>query len=411
MYRILRDMELVKRFVLLALCASVFVLTGCKKQEIPLTVWVDTGNVDVIKSRLDEFAKKNSSKCIFKFNIIEQNSSKTRNVLFSGHGDLPDVFCFTDSQMKELCDKGYLKELSYNKYKVIADCGGESASVVQASMTNGKLYAYPELNSDGYFLYYNKAYFEPSDLNSFERIAEVAASNGKKVSMDLQNSWYLYSFFKAAGLDIYMNEDGMSNTCNWNSKAGPYTGLDVARAIENLARLPGFETASDSKFISLIEMDEIIAGVNGAWNSQRVAELWGDNYAACKLPCIRIAGDDLQMHSYAGFKFVGVSSSTRYPEWAEKVAEWITNEKSQLMIYENTGECPANLKAARSSKVMASPAIRALSEQSEFSHRQIVYKSVWKPAKLFGVMLTENHLSDEELQKELDNLVVAISGK
>lgn len=51
-------MELVKRFVLLALCASVFVLTGCKKQEIPLTVWVDTGNVDVIKSRLDEFAKK-----------------------------------------------------------------------------------------------------------------------------------------------------------------------------------------------------------------------------------------------------------------------------------------------------------------------------------------------------------------
>ena len=38
------------------------------------------------------------------------------------------------------------------------------------------------------------------------------------------------------------------------------------------------------------------------------------------------------MYSFAGYKMVGVKSTAGNKEWALKVAEWLSDEKSQLMI-------------------------------------------------------------------------------
>lgn len=400
----------IKGFVIFVLI-TLLMFSSCKKESVCLTVWVDEGNVELSKSRLEKFAELNKKYASFNFNIIEQSSAKCRNVLLSGSIEEPDIFVFVDNQFNELMDNDYLKEVTYNKDYVITSCGGLETGIIKASMHEDKLYAYPVLNSNGYFLYYNKAYLNENDVKSFEKMADKALSAGKYVTMDLQNGWYLYSFFKAAGLDIEMNTDGISNTCNWNCTKSEIKGIDVAKAIHTLAHLPGFKSVSDSSFIQLIEDDEIVAGVNGAWNSIRVQELWGDNYAACKLPTLNIAGRDLQLHSYAGYKMLGISPRTSFPEWAEKVADWLTNDESQFMIFENTGECPANLRVAHSEAVKSSPALSALMEQSKYSHRQNVYKSVWKPAKLFGHTLTESKLEDIDLQDELDDLVEEISGK
>ena len=188
-------MFLSKKIGMSLVCLGSLLFSGCTEKVIPLTIWVDSGNVPVIQKRLDEFAQINSKNKKFNFKIIEQSSANCRNVLLDGNVELPDVFVFIDNQLNELYDKGFLKEITYEKDRVITECGGPESGVVKASMKDGKLMAYPELNSNGYFMYYNKAYFKPEDLNSFERIADVAYSQGKKVSMDLQNGWYLYSFF------------------------------------------------------------------------------------------------------------------------------------------------------------------------------------------------------------------------
>ena len=54
---------------------------------------------------------------------------------------------------------------------------------------------------------------------------EVAWKNGKKIAMDFTGGWYLYSFFKGAGLNVEINEDGVTNTCNWNTTEGKYKGI------------------------------------------------------------------------------------------------------------------------------------------------------------------------------------------
>lgn len=73
---------------------------------------------------------------------------------------------------------------------------------------------------------------------------------------------------------------------------------------------------------------------------------YGDGYAACKLPTFDVNGTATQMGSYAGYKFVGVNSHAKNVGWSMLLAEYLTNEESQLAIGNATSEGPANTVAA-----------------------------------------------------------------
>ena len=91
---------------------------------------------------------------------------------------------------------------------------------VDAASYHEDLYAYPYTADNGYFLYYNNAYLTEEDVQTLDRILEVAAENEKKLSMEFNSGWYLYSFFGNTGLEFGINDDGVTNHCNWNSTEG-----------------------------------------------------------------------------------------------------------------------------------------------------------------------------------------------
>ena len=53
------------------------------------------------------------------------------------------------------------------------------SAAVEAASVGGSLYAYPLTADNGYFLYYNKAYFTDEDVGSLERMLEAAAQAEK----------------------------------------------------------------------------------------------------------------------------------------------------------------------------------------------------------------------------------------
>ena len=57
---------------------------------------------------------------------------------------------------------------------------------------DGVLYAYPLTADNGYFLYYNKAYFSEEDVQSLDRMLSAAAAAGRLVAMDWSSAWYVY---------------------------------------------------------------------------------------------------------------------------------------------------------------------------------------------------------------------------
>ena len=275
-------------------------------------------------------------------------------------------------------------------------------------MRDGKLYAYPETAGNGYFLYYRPSYFSGEDIKSIDEILKTAAANDKKFAMDFSSGWYIYSFFKGAGLNIDYDVNTGVSTCTWNAVDGKYKGVDVVRSMLKIAGHPAFVSSTDDSFLSGVRDGSIIAGVNGAWNADSVKEAWGEDFAAAKLPCYTINNEQVQMCSFTGYKLVGVNVHTEYPEWSMKLAEYLTGEDIQLRRFEEIGECPANVKVAQTEEVQASPVIAALAEQSRYGFTQNVPPTFWGPSELLGTTIAGLNRDNRDLQELLDEMVAAV---
>ena len=146
------------------------------------------------------------------------------------------------------------------------------------------LYAYPLTADNGYFLYYNKAYFSDEDVGSLERMLEAAAQAEKLVTMDWSSAWYVYAFFGNTGLEVGLNEDGITNYCTWNSTDGSIRGVDVARAMLDIAASPAFSSRTDQEFLEGVRDGTVAAGISGVWNAVALEELWGSNLGPPSCP-------------------------------------------------------------------------------------------------------------------------------
>lgn len=401
--------KIVSAVVMLALCAGVF--SGCDKtenlEEISLSLWCANDDIPMITQMVEEFKEHYKNEANISVTISAEGEDTCKDTILANPQAAADVFSFAADQFNSLLGAGALLKLTENVDAVKSANSASSIEVVTAP--DGQLYAYPATASNGYFLYYNSNYLTKEDVKSFDRILEVAASNGKKVTMDIGGGWYLYSFFKGAGLDVEMTEDGKTNVCNWNTTSGEYTGVDVAEAILRIAEHEGFFAAGDDTFKADAKSGSVIAGISGTWLSNDIKEAFGDGYAAAKLPEYTIKGDSVQMHSFAGYKLIGVSAHTDQPLWSQRLAEWITNEENQLTRFKTRGEGPSNINAASTSEVQASIAIAALSEQSLYGHLQNVADTYWTPTNIFGNTIAAKNMDNIDLQVLLDTMVAGIT--
>lgn len=315
-----------------------------------------------------------------------------------------DVFVFADDQLQELVNAGALQAVETTfTYDVST---ANSASTVEAASIDGTLYAYPLTASNGYFLFYDSSVFSEEDVASWDGILAKAEEAGVKVGMDVGNAWYLYGFFAGAGLELSMNED-QSNTCNWNATDTTPTGADVAEAISTICANGSFVACGNTDATASAANGEMKAYVDGTWDSSAFQDAYGEGFAATKLPTFTCAGEQVQMGSYAGYKFVGVNSYSDQVGWSMILAEYITNETSQAAIGAATGEGPANVVAASSEEILAQPALAALAAQAEYADLQRVGGAYWDPAASLGQNLVEGNNSD--VQALLDEAVEGIT--
>lgn len=391
--------------------------TGCDKEKsrlpkVKISIWADERYYTMIQEELNEFKNIHSGEAEFEFSVSREGEGTCKDTILMNPDRAPDIFSFADDQFEDLYKNNILMEITENVREITDAAGGTESGAATASMRNGKLYAYPVTAGNGYFLYYNTDYISENDTETMDGLLEAARRNGKKISMDFSSGWYIYSFFKGAGLEIYADNDGTSNFCNWNSDTAlPYKGVDVARSMLKIADDTGFVSLDDAGFVKAVQNGTVIAGINGAWNSDIIEKEWGDSLAACKLPTYTIAGNQEQMCSFTGYKLMGINSKTQYPEYCMELAEYLTNEKNQIKRFEQTGECPSNLNAASDEKVQSSPAVAALAEQSVYGFTQNIADPFWEASGIFGITIASGNPYKKDLQDLLDETQQGISQK
>lgn len=398
------------------LAAALMLTAGCAankpKPTVKLSVWwSDEEDRDLINTEIENFTKKHASEAELEITVSTESVLTVRDTVLARPKSAADIYMFADDQFEALRQSGALYEITENADDIAAANGGKDSGACRAATYDGKLYGYPITAGNGYFLYYNSQYFSEDDIKSLDRILEISAQNGKKTTIDYSSGWYIYSFFRGAGLELGINEDGVSNHCNWNTTSGKYKGTDVAEAMLAIARHKGFINLNDKGFLSGVKDGTIIAGVNGAWNAETVKEAWGENFAAAKLPCFTLAGDSVQMGSFSGYKLLGVNAYSENTEWAMKLAEFLSSEEIQIKRFEVLGECPSNVNAAQSPTVKTSPVITALSEQEKFADTQRIANTYWDPSYIFGVTMAGGNPDGKDLQELMDTLVSGITAQ
>lgn len=372
---------------------------------VALTVWGEEDTLDMLSGMVESFKEHYANEAEFEITLVAQADAETKGKLLSDVHNGADVFCFPDDQLTGLAAAGALVPVP--NADEIRKANLEEAA--EAATLNNILYAYPMTADNGYFLYYDKDYFTEKDVESLERILEVAQAAGKKFSMEFSSGWYSYAFFGNTGLEFGINDDGITNYCSWNSTEGEVKGTDIAQALLDITSSLAFLNQPDGDFPESIKSGNVIAGISGVWNAVAVKEAWGDDYGAVKLPTYTCAGRQIQMSSFTGYKMMGVNAYSEQQEWALKLADWLTNEQNQTIRFQERNQGPSNINAAASDEVSKVPAIQAVIAQSQYGSLQRVGNDYWTALSEFAETIMNGNPNKMTLQEIMDTLVAQVT--
>lgn len=377
--------------------------TKSGKEDVSLSIWAGEEDKDYIATVTQNFIKEHESEANITIEWSPMVEGECRSNLLGDVLNGPDVYTTTDGDIQSIVAGGAASPV-LNPDEIKAN---NLESSVEAVTINDTIYGYPITADNGYFLYYNKKYISADDAKSLDKILNIAAKNKKKFAMDWSSGWYLYSFYGQTGLKVGLNEDGVTNFCDWNSTKNSITGADVANALMRIGRNKGFANTPD--WIKGIQKGEVIACVSGVWDESTIKSAWGQNYAASKLPTYTCAGKQIQMSCYFGYKMLGINPYSDNIEWAHKLADYISNEENQKLRFEMRGQGPSNINASKSDKVKEAQAVQAVLAQSEFSELQRLGGNFWTPTTDFGNMMAGGSTGGKKLQTVLDKMVKDIT--
>ncbi len=176
-------------------------LTGCgkdnkqsknsmKKAEsrtINLVVWGSKEDEALMKQIIENFQTKYKDQADFHITFAAQGESNCKDVLIAELEKGADVFTFADDQLNALAAAGALLPIE-NADKIKQE---HLPRAVEAASVGDTLYAYPLTADNGYFLYYNKKYFTPKNVESLDNMMKIA----KKIKSILPWTGLLHGMF------------------------------------------------------------------------------------------------------------------------------------------------------------------------------------------------------------------------
>ena len=369
-------------------------------KDVTLTMWGAEEDQDLLREISDKFIEKYGNYGgKITINLGAQSESTAKDTVLTDPTAAADVYAFADDQLNELVKAGALQEVQLNADDVK---NRNTPASVDAATMDGKLYAYPLTADNGYFMFYDKSFFTEDDVKSLDTMMKKAADAGKKVSMDVANGWYLYSFYAGAGLNLGLADDGVNTVCNWNEAPG----ADVTQAVIDICKNPGFIALKDEEFTGKLKDGTLVAGVNGTWRANDAAEVWGDNYAACKLPTYTLNGEQVQMASFSGFKLIGVNPHSANVGAAMLLADFVTNEENEGLRFKERTQGPSNINALAAA---SSPALTAVVDQSEYATLQRVGGNYWASAETLGSICVNGNPDGKDPQALIDDAVAGFT--
>ena len=315
-----------------------------------------------------------------------------------------DVYMFANDQLGTLLQAGALAKLggSYLE-QVQADVSATYVNTVTS--TDGNVYGFP-VAPNTWFMYYNKELVGDADLTSLEAVMEKGI-----VAFEVKNSWYLPSFFFAAGGSLF-GETGADAAAG--VQFGGEAGYAATNAVLDLLENPNFKVDGDGYGNAGLKDGTVAAYFSGSWDYAGLYEALGENLGAVAAPTVTINGEAAQLKAYAGSKAVGVNPNASNQKAAMQFAAFLASADSQLLRFQLRNITPAVTALAENADVAAS--IVAVAESNTMAFASVAQPTiaemnpVWGPVGTFGTNIADGMVTRDNVVESVDALDAQLNG-
>lgn len=317
-----------------------------------------------------------------------------------------DVFEFASDQLASLVDAGTLYKVTRDREEIEASM---TENAVAAAMIGDDMYGYPS-TSNSYFMYYDKSMYTEDEVKSLETMLSKDLGNAYNFSMDLDNGWYMASFFFGAGCTLFGPDGQDPSECSFNNAGGVLAGNYILGLTQN----PKVGNHDDTLLLSGFADRTLGATITGTWNADAIKESLGDDFGVATFPTITLSdGSVVQPSPIVNFNIYGINAQTQYPLEAMLLANYITGEKVQKLRFEQRNSTPVNKNLVSDKDLLSSsPAVATLAAQVDLA--STVQSSIpqignfWSPMEAFGQDCIAGVVKEDNMQEKLDVLVNSI---
>ena len=368
-------------------------LTGTYK----IKVWVAENILELTKTQIDNFNKTNTMGITIEATVEPVGEDAAATSMTTDVEAGADIFCFAQDQTARLIQAGALAELGQAAATMV-QTNNDKASV--SAVTSGdKLWGYPMTSDNGYFMYYDKSVIPETAIGNMTDLIAAAKAAGRNISFELENSWYIVSYFFGAGCVSEWQTDSEGKFIDVNDNFNSEYGMIAAKGMQELLTSGIYVNSSATADFDAAVKSAVV--VSGTWNYDNAKSILGDNLGIAELPSFTVDGKDYHLGSYNGCKLMGVKpqSDAKRAAALHQLAQYLTSEEVQLERFNNAGWGPSNVKAQASEAVKAAPHLSALIAQNAYSRPQgQIHGSWWDIAKLIATSIKDGG----ELQAALD---------
>ena len=364
--------------------------------EGDVKLWVDTDHVEVFKGIVAEFEKEFPEVTV---EVAAGSSADAKKDVSKDPKAAADVFMMPHDQVGQMAEAGLL----YPNTKYADEVKANNVeSAVEGVTWNDELYGYP-YGVESQVLYYNKAKLTEDDVKSWTTLTEKG-----KIGTNFAEAGANYIFgplFMSNGLYLYGETGEDPSGTNFNDEKGAEVLAWIAAQKNN----PGV-IQSGAEALANLEAGVSDAFLSGPWSKNDVTKALGENMGVAAYPTVDFGSGEVQMKAFLGVKLFAVNQQTDAPLASMALANYLSNETSQLIEFQEMGVIPSNKVVQESAEVQEDVVAKAVMEMSQFTHSVVMPKvpeivSFWPAMDAIINDAYKGNITADEYMEKLDKLV------
>ncbi len=382
-------------------------------KDVKLVVWgpqEDQSSVEgydegILKAMCDKFNEEHPEWNItFEYGVCSEGDAK--DVVTKDVAAAADVYMFANDQMPILVDAGALSKLGGTTVDNLKE--QQEESMIASVTYNDAIYGIP-FTSNTWFMYYDTSKYSEDEVKSLDTMmAKDLGSGVTNFAFPLDNSWYIASFYYAAGCTLFGDGTDAAAGCDFDNE----NGVAVTKYLVDLAGNKKFSCEKEGSSIAKFSEGKLGAYCSGSWDAAAIKDALGENFGVTKIPTININGVDGQMKSFAGSKAIGVNPQCKDPEVAVALAAYLSGEECQAIRFATRGIAPTNKTVVASAEVQADVVVNA--QNLEIKEASVVQSMLsemgtyWTPAETMGKELIQGDVKESNAADKTAAMVKGI---